>query len=536
MGDEMPQNLSWDFIPVGLLLGPFFLVTVIYLVLRWVVRIPGGGVSPVSVTQHALWVGVIGWLASSLQSAGMIGILPNNGDGPLTNALTIIPVLAWPILGVLAVHGIGQVSYPGHRLERRQATLEVRRIRDFLPVTLGWVTLAIFVLAALQIAVVATLPGFSPRPFSGGEVATLGADGRIAGLTVAAYLGLALMVLAMGTWAVLLLITRRRQLEALDPDDNATLRTIAMNRLLRTVATVASGLTAIAGNFAVRPEPENGSGSWTNVMGIVNLVVLLAMWRWAPPTLAFGSPANTRVQAAAIPESQPSTRLVVSLGPAMWLGAIVPMLLLLAVMGPLTQPAVIVAVGAAGVLGMLAFGEILLHANYGATGASAERPPLIRAAAVVTGLALALLAAAIVTVALRQAALGAPPAWVATAIAGAAVLLMAVGPIALLLRRRPLSDSAPGLDAALRGITLHRVLRTVAACSVVQAGVLFSVAAPSLQARWPLNPDPSAIIWQGAPLAGAFLIVLGIAVALVPLRRLITNQAPSVRSAADAVP
>ncbi|MFD0757979.1 hypothetical protein [Arthrobacter ulcerisalmonis] len=83
---------------------------------------------------------------------------------------------------------------------------------------------------------------------------------------------------------------------------------------------------------------------------------------------------------------------------------------------------------------------------------------------------------------------------------------------------------------------MHRVLRTVTACSVVQAGVLFSVSAPSLQARWPLNPGPSAIIWQGAPLAGAFLIVLGIAVALVPLRRLITNQAPSVRSAADAVP
>ena len=110
---------------------PFLLAAGSYLLLRWVIWGPGGG-SAATASQHAFWVGIMGWLASSLQPAGNAGILYASPDSqPLISTAAIVPALAWPILGSLAVHAIGQLSYPGPRLPRRQADLEVRRVRDF---------------------------------------------------------------------------------------------------------------------------------------------------------------------------------------------------------------------------------------------------------------------------------------------------------------------------------------------------------------------------------------------------------------------
>ncbi|MFY9637088.1 MAG: hypothetical protein WAL27_20435, partial [Cellulosimicrobium cellulans] len=291
----MPGADSFGFsipdVPPMLLLGPFLLAAGLYLLLRWVVRAPGGGASAVSVSQHALWVGVLGWLASSLQSAANAGILPLTGTSPaLASPTGILAALAWPVLGCLAIHAIGQLSYPGPRLPRRIASLDVRRVRDFLPRRLAWTVLAILAGAGLQIAYVATLPGYEPIPFStiqdsAGNFRPVGGDGRIAGNVLAACLGAAWLALAAGTASVLMLVSRRRQLEALNPQENDVLRTIAMNRLLRTVATIAAGLSAVAGNFAVRPDPAANSTGWTNPAGLVALVVLLTMWAWAPPKL-----------------------------------------------------------------------------------------------------------------------------------------------------------------------------------------------------------------------------------------------------------
>ena len=62
-------------LPPLLLLGPLLAAAVVYGVLRWVVWAPRTGSSPASVSEHALWVGVIGWLASSLQGAMTVGII-----------------------------------------------------------------------------------------------------------------------------------------------------------------------------------------------------------------------------------------------------------------------------------------------------------------------------------------------------------------------------------------------------------------------------------------------------------------------------
>lgn len=95
-------------VPPMVLLGPFLLAAGLYLLLRWVIRAPGGGTTAVTVSQHSLWIGVIGWLASSLQTVGSAGILPaGNASPPLASPASILVALAWPILGCLAVHASG---------------------------------------------------------------------------------------------------------------------------------------------------------------------------------------------------------------------------------------------------------------------------------------------------------------------------------------------------------------------------------------------------------------------------------------------
>ena len=164
-------------VPPMLLLGPAIAALLVYAVLRWVIWPPGTGTSPQSVSEHGLWVGVIGWLASSLQGAmTLASSRPIRQRPPRWWAPTsIVPALAWPVLGCLSVHALGQVSYPGPRRMRREAVLSVRRIRDFLPRRLALTTAAIFVSAAAAIARTATLPGFAavaPTTVSDGRTTT----------------------------------------------------------------------------------------------------------------------------------------------------------------------------------------------------------------------------------------------------------------------------------------------------------------------------------------------------------------------------
>jgi hypothetical protein len=179
-------------LPPMLLLGPLVAAVVLYIILRWVVWEPRRGASPETVSQHALWVGVIGWMTSSLQGAMNVGIIPagraaSPAMGPfLTTPETIFPALAWPVLGTLGVHALGQLSYPRPKGFRRQASLHVRRIRDYLPRPLAWTTLAIFGAAAVFIGWTATLPAYEAMPY-GTELVdpqgfrTVGGDGRIPG-------------------------------------------------------------------------------------------------------------------------------------------------------------------------------------------------------------------------------------------------------------------------------------------------------------------------------------------------------------------
>ena len=530
----MPVLLN---VPPLLLLGPAVATLLVYAVLRWVIWAPGTGTSPQTVSEHGLWVGVIGWLASSLQGAMTLGIIPANPSASaVVGADSIIPALAWPVLGCLGVHALGQVSYPGPRRMRRQAVLSVRRIKDFLPRRLALTTAAIFVSAAAAIARTATLPGFAavaPTTVSDGAYGyyNSGGDGRIPGPEVAAWLGGALLVLAVGTWLVLWLIGRRRQLESLDAADNAVLRTIAMNRLLRTVSTVAAGLAVIAGNFAARPDPAQQTGSWTNFAGLAATVVLLVMWWWRPPRLASaGLGVRNRPESGiATGRQHPAARLVSSLGALLGLAAAVPL-----VAGAFLAPVIMAAAGygLAGlvalmgicVLLVIAGGELVLQRNYGSPEAPRTWPRQPVNAALLTTAVLALLVflATLAATAAGRAMLAEDPGWVPVALLTAGTCVAALPAFLRARSRQGIRDAPRGLDAALRAITVHRIVRTLAATLTAQAGVLLLTQTNAWAAVFGSDAfgdavDPAAGSWWPATLAGAVLAASAVLIAVVPV-------------------
>ncbi|MHA7289963.1 hypothetical protein ACX80V_09980 [Arthrobacter sp. MDT3-24] len=552
------------------LLWPFLLAAGLYLLLRCVIRAPGGGTTAVTVSQHALWIGVIGWLASSLQAAGTAGIIPAGNTSPtLATPTSILGALAWPVLGCLAVHAVGQLSYPGPRLPRRLASLEIRRIRDFLPRPLAWTVAAIFVGSALQIGLVAGLPAYDAIPYGtfqedSSSLRRIGGDGRIQGYILAACLGAAWLTLALGTALVLKLISHRRQLKALDAPENDLLRTIAMNRLLRTVAIIAAGLAAVAGNFAARPDPAANVSSWTNPAGFAAFVVLLVMWGWAPPKLP-SVQVNGNGNRAALSESpaaaHPATRLVVSLGAAMGftpvaaavLGLFVPGLYFPSANLP-GRPVLFVALMAAAVLLVAGAGELLLQRSYGTHGIPRTWPRQVVSPALLTTAIVAVVLFVAITVLtaageweLREAGLegflrlgGTPPdgapGWVIAAVATAAVASIACLPVVAARRRRSISTDIHGLDAALRAITVHRVVRTFAAFCTAQAGVLLMTASQAWPPLLGLPATTWAAPWQPAIIAGALLAAAGVLIAVIPVKGFARTPAAAAKPVPERVP
>ncbi|WP_457950908.1 hypothetical protein ACTAQI_10545 [Pseudarthrobacter sp. alpha12b] len=516
-------------------LWPFLLAGGVYLLLRWTIRRRGGDF-PALASRHAFLTGLIAWLGSSLLSAANAGILPVPGSP--TASVDKFPALAWPVLGCLVAHAQGQLSYPKAKLG--QPTGTKRRIRDVLPRRLAWTVLVIFAGAAAQISWTSTLPGFAPlsyesRPDGHGGYTTFGGEGRIPGAELAAYLGVALLVLAAGTLVLLALAAHRPPLAGLSTEDDVLLRTITMNRLLRTVATVASGLAAIAGNHAVRPDPEIGHGSWLNPAGAANLAVLLVMLLWSPPKL---NAPRARLGAGST-AAQPATKLSVSIGAAMGLAAFVPVPAALffpwAVAG---DPAVFVAVSAASVLAVVSLGEVLLHRNHSTANGTRSWPrlpisPILLSTLVVSA---GVLATVVVAVAGQQAALGRQPSWGTTCWTSAGITLLSLVPMVLARRRYSVAAAVAGLDTALRAITVHRVVRTLAAFFAAQAGALLMSAGPKLPTASPLGPEPGDAMWQAASGVGAVLAAVGVVIAVIPVGGAAGRAAQGPRSADEHGP
>ncbi|MFJ3956109.1 hypothetical protein [Arthrobacter sp. NPDC090010] len=268
------MNISQQFanyVPFGMALAG---AAIVFLVLRYLASDGREGTSTTTAAKHSLTVGVLGWMASSLQPASSFGRLPSGASDPLTSPWALF----LPVILVLGIHALGQLSYPGDRRTVRIAEVQRRTVQDFLPRRLAVVTALVFLVSLgliLSIVGLAGMPaGENPSP------SAVPAPGLLPGAVTAAWLGSAWLALATGTVAVLLLIAHRRQLTGLGPEENAVLRTLSMNRLLRTSATIASGLAAIATGLNLLPLPGQASGTGINVGGAFNLLVLIVMWRW----------------------------------------------------------------------------------------------------------------------------------------------------------------------------------------------------------------------------------------------------------------
>jgi hypothetical protein len=482
-------------------------------------------------------------MASSLQAAMNTGILkanPSVPGAPVTPE-QIFPALTWPVVAVLAVHALGQWSYPAPKAPRRYAELTVRRIRDFLPRRLAWWTAGIFGYAAVAIIRVGSLPAYdpvlpTPAPPQGPEYngyAGQGQDGRIPGWELSAWLGGSLLVLAIGTWLCLMLIAHRRQLEALDTNDNRVLRSIAANRLLRTVATIAAGLAAIAGNFASLPQPgTTWQSSWFNLLGLANIIVLLVMWWWKVPVLS-SLQADRKTTSAASLRSDPGTpgaaRISVSLGPVVGIAGILPMISMVIWAGyipatdgrPLILP-VLVAVMATSVLLVIIGGELLTARNYGNSQASRNWPQraLSRGLLSFAVAAAALWTVAVILTGIGQALVNGAATWPMDLLITVGV--SAVGAAAILTARFrrgiPEDVTEHGLDSALRAIAMYRIVRTLAAFFLAEAGavLLTNPEAWGTLIPWSDNiaPGPSMLI-------GALLAATAVVTAVTPVRSLL---------------
>jgi lysylphosphatidylglycerol synthetase-like protein (DUF2156 family) len=194
-----------------------------------------------------------------------------------------------------------------------------------------------------------------------------------------------------------------------------------------------------------------------------------------------------------------------------------------------------VALTAASVLLVIAAGEYLLQRNYGSPEAPRGWPRQPVSPALLTTAVLALLTflAVLSVTAAGQARLAEGPVWVPagllTAGAGAASL-----PAFLTARsRHGVRDAPRGLDAALRAITLHRTVRTLAATLTAQAAALLLTQSQAWAAVF--GPDafgtvnPAAATWWPATLAGSILGAAALVIAVIPVRTFARAQTPQPR-------
>lgn len=271
---SIPYELT-PYVPFGTALAG---AVILFLLLRRMVSAGPHGATPATAAQHSLSVGVLGWMASSLAGASTFWEVQQTQFAPAPSPW----MLFVPVLLVLGIHALGQWSYPGDRRSVRVADIQPRRLADFLPKPLTAVTALVFLISQLMILGTLGFAGMAPRedpsPYA------VPNPGRLPGVEVAAWLGGAWLALAAGTVAVLLLITHRHQLPGLTRRENSYLRTLSMNRLLRTSATIASGLGAIAAGFAGLKVPGFGADSWIEAGAAFNVLVLLVMWRWPIPS------------------------------------------------------------------------------------------------------------------------------------------------------------------------------------------------------------------------------------------------------------
>ncbi|ALV46376.1 hypothetical protein MB46_13665 [Arthrobacter alpinus] len=506
---------------------------VTYVVLRLFVWSKAQSRSLENIRNHALWTGLIAWACSSLTGAASAGIYAPTQLHTASDPWSIIPwaAILIPPIAVVAVHAIGQATWPIPRSPQRMAVLEFRRAHDYIQPALGWTVLGVFVFSAAILGVTFLAPGFAPSPLptaNEGHLPAITVMGRVPGYVLGTALTTALAILFAGTVLVLRLIARRRSLESLTSEQNKTLRSIGVNRLLRVAATVAAGLASIAGEFLARPTPASGTTSWNNWVGLVNVAVLVAMLFWKPPFLdteTADAGYNTLygrggAASAAVDDGPAAARFTDSSSavafPSAALGAALGLTLInwIGWLGPLFVATIFA------LLSHVAM-EFVLRRNYAGPGTA--RTPL-RAA--VPGALLVAIIVSIIGLIPALTALGSIdreglyqwhgigslyPRFLAPMLCSLAILLTGILAARIVWFRPGLTNVAAALDRTLRRRALFRIARTVGGgLFAVLGGVLINIGtAPTINGS---GPDSSLGI------VGAACLVVAVILFFYPVR------------------
>lgn len=323
----------------------------VYVVLRFVVATPRAGNIVESISQHAFWTALIAFFASG--TSGLMNLWANpDPQSPSDSSIpTMVMHAAAPGLWLGIVYILGQFTWPRHLQPVRSASLEVRSVKAVIPRALASVLLACAAISTVLVIIAWNDPGAADRtatdapdvygytqPWDGSrdeygnpldewgyvmspeeyEAAQNWVDpdqtdspqvtpisGTRPGAEVGPYLAGGLALVLIGCLTAATVIVRRPPLQPLDTEDNNVLRSIWINRLLRTGVFVVSGFgmaalaymaegirarsewaTETAGNgYSIDRQAESLANLLTGGGTVWMLAVVVAMLAWKPPRL-----------------------------------------------------------------------------------------------------------------------------------------------------------------------------------------------------------------------------------------------------------
>lgn len=348
----------------------------VYLLLRFVVATPGAANVVDSVSRHAFWTALIGFFASGTSGLMNLWAYPDPQNPSDSDVPALIMHAAAPGLWLGLVYILGQFTWPRHLAPVRSASLEVRSLKAVIPKALATVLLACAALSTVLVVLAWNDPGAAHRagtddgsgvtsgieygftqPWDGTrdeygnpldewgnmmndeelEAAKNWVDpqdieqvssiaGTKPGSEVGPYLAGGLALVLIGSLAATGVIVRRPPLQNLDAEDNATLRAIWINRLLRTAAFVVSGfgmasLSYMAEGIRARSEwvtstaqqgysidhQAEAAANWLTGGGTLwMLLIAVLLFAWKPPRLTnvagrypFGDPIDETLSSPA---------------------------------------------------------------------------------------------------------------------------------------------------------------------------------------------------------------------------------------------
>lgn len=288
-----------------------------YAGLRFMARNPGSGPAGAGIARHAGWISAIAFLlviSTGPNGAWLIDpasvfapdgtLLPGTSRHPGmidgTRLATLVLGALAPAFVLVLIYVIGWHTWPKQAGPVRRATLQVRRVSDYLPRRLTWFFAACSLLSLSMAAAALARPGLPPQPAgplfdaAGLEVGhTSGTDGLLPGHVAGPYFLAAIVLLIAATALLLVLAVRRPPLGALDAHGNDTLRRIWVNRLLRTGSWAVLITGGASLNYIDTLVTDLGPTSPLHLLSIASnigqgltLVAMAVLVPWAPPKLA----------------------------------------------------------------------------------------------------------------------------------------------------------------------------------------------------------------------------------------------------------